>query len=92
MHILFQPSFDETFNVVTADGIAEGVPSVTDSSIEWTPQSWWCHPEDPGSLVNVAMHLLNDHNAVFEARTQLQQYVTSGVGRWLDYLLHRPQV
>lgn len=92
MHLLFQPSFDETFNVVTADGIAEGVPSVTDSSIEWTPQSWWCRPEDPTSLVNVGTHLLADHNAVFPARVQLQQYVNAGIGRWLDYLLHRPQL
>ena len=92
MHLLFQPSFDETFNVVTADGIAEGVPSVTDSSIEWTPRSWWCTPEDPSSLVTVAMHLLHDHNAVHDARVQLTQYVNSGIGRWLDYILHRDQV
>lgn len=92
MHLLFQPSFDETFNVVTADGIAEGVPSVTDSSIEWTPKSWWCQPEDPSSLVNVAQHLLSDHNAVYPARVQLQQYVNLGIGRWLDYLLHRTQL
>ena len=92
MHLLFQPSFDETFNVVTADGIAEGVPSVTDSSIEWTPQSWWCRPEDPSSLVAVSMRLLHDQNAVHDARVLLQRYVTSGIGRWFDYLLHRPQV
>jgi len=92
MHILFQPSFDETFNVVTADGIAEGVPSVTDSSIEWTPQSWWCRPEDPSSIVHVAMELLHHPNAVYEARRQLVQFVNHGIGLWLDYLLHRPTV
>lgn len=92
MHILFQPSFDETFNVVTADGIAEGVPSVTDSSIEWTPQSWWCHPEDPSSLVQVGLNLLHDQNSVHEARNLLTHFVNSGVGRWLDFILHREQV
>ncbi|HVV47334.1 MAG TPA: hypothetical protein VHC72_19120, partial [Bryobacteraceae bacterium] len=28
MHLLLQPSYTESFNVVTADGVAEGVPSV----------------------------------------------------------------
>lgn len=92
MHLLFQPSFDETFNVVTADGIAEGVPTVATSSIEWVPQSWWCRPEDPSSMVQVAMNLLHDANAIHEGRQLLTRYVTHGVGNWLDYLLHRPQV
>ena len=92
MHILFQPSFDETFNVVTADGIAEGIPSVTSPSIEWTPASWWCEPEDPFSLVPIALGLLNDKHAVVEARSKLVSYVIHGVGSWLDYILHRPPV
>lgn len=89
MHVMFQPSFDETFNVVTADGIAEGVPSVTTSALEWTPENWWCKPEDPFSLVTVAMGLLYDQHAVVEAREKLDRYVQSGLGLWLDYLLHR---
>jgi glycosyltransferase involved in cell wall biosynthesis len=89
MDILFQPSFDETFNVVTADGIAEGVPSVTAPSIEWTPQSWWCQPADPTSLANTAITLLHDPNAVDQARVLLKEYVARGVTRWLNYLDHK---
>ena len=37
MHLLLQPSYTESFNVVTADGIAEGVPSVVSDAIEWAP-------------------------------------------------------
>lgn len=92
MHVLFQPSFDETFNVVTADGIAEGVPSVTAPSIEWTPQNWWCQPEDPYSMVPIAISLLYDQHAIYEARKKLEAYVTHGIGNWLDYILHRPPV
>lgn len=90
MHILFQPSFDETFNVVTADGIAEGIPSVSSPSIEWTPDNWHCKPEDPYSLVQIAIALLNDQHAVVEARTKLTNFVLQGLGNWLDYILHRP--
>ena len=39
MHLLLQPSYTESFNVVTADGIAEGVPSVVSDAIEWAPGS-----------------------------------------------------
>jgi hypothetical protein len=86
MHLLFQPSFDETFNVVTADGIAVGVPTVAASSIEWTPRTWWAIPEDPSSLVSVGLALLHDKNAINEARRLLIDYVDSGVRMWERYL------
>lgn len=92
MHILFQPSFDETFNVVTADGIAEGVPSITTSAIEWTPESWWCDPADPSSLLPIAISQLNDPHAVVEARAKLRHYVMNGIGSWVDFVLHRDSV
>lgn len=93
MHVLFQPSFDETFNVVTADGIAEGVPSVTAPSIEWTPRNWWCEPCDPSSIVHVALGLLHDpQTAIHEARTLLTKFVSSGTNDWLNYLVRHPAV
>jgi hypothetical protein len=89
MHILFQPSFDETFNVVTADGIAEGVASVAAPSIEWAPQDWWCEPSDPGSMVKVAMSLLTDQQAVEDGRRHLKDFVSNGIRKWMDFLLHQ---
>ena len=86
MDILFSPSFDETFCVVCADGIAEGVPSVVTSALEWTPRSWWCDPCDPSSLVSVAMGLLHDDHTVQDARRMLEAFVDQGVARWLAYL------
>jgi hypothetical protein len=86
MHLLYQPSFDETFNVVTADGIAEGVASVTTSSIEWTPRQWWCDPCDPGDATKVALHLLHDPYAVEDGRRSLRDYTANGLQRWKDYL------
>lgn len=93
MHILFQPSFDETFNVCTADGIAEGVPSVTTSALEWTPRAWWAVPEDPASIMSVGIGLLhNPSHAVEEGRTALTKYAANGLQRWLDFLHHRKQI
>ena len=91
MHLLVQPSFDETFNVCTADGIAENVPSVTTSAIEWTPTSWWGHAEDPSDLMRVGVSLLHaPAHAVHEARTLLKKYVGNATTRWLDFVTGKP--
>jgi len=91
MHLLIQPSFDETFNVVTADGIAEGVPSVTNSAIEWTPTSWWARCEDPSDIMRIGIGLLHaPAHAVAEARVGLKKYVQLGTHRWLEWLSGRP--
>ena len=37
MHLLLQPSYTKTFNVVTADGVAEGVPSVVSAQSSGLP-------------------------------------------------------
>lgn len=86
MHLLVQPSFDETFNVVTADGIAEGVPSVTASSIEWTPKRWWAECEDPSDIARVGFYLLNDPQAMSHGREHLERYARHGLEEWKCYL------
>lgn len=92
MNILFQPSFTESFNVVTADGIAEGVPSVVGPAIEWTPERWQADPDDPQDMVQCAIGLLNDTHAVEEGRNALLRYVTAGVGQWENWLLKRDSI
>jgi glycosyltransferase involved in cell wall biosynthesis len=37
MHLLLQPSYTESFNMVTADGVDLGVPSVVSDAISWAP-------------------------------------------------------
>jgi hypothetical protein len=92
MHCQISCSFDETFCVVAADGIAEGVPSVTSSALEWTPRNWWAECEDPSDIMRVGLGLVhNPIPAVHEARVLLQKYVSLGTTRWLDYLTGKPQ-
>lgn len=87
MHCEISCSFDETFCVVAADGIAEGVPSVTSSALEWTPRNWWAECEDPSDIMRVAIGLIhNPIPAIHEARTLLQKYVTLGSHRWLSFI------
>jgi glycosyltransferase involved in cell wall biosynthesis len=87
MDLLISPSFDETFCVICADGIAEGVPSVVTAAMEWTAPSWWCQPHDPNSTASVGIGLLyNTVPAVHDARNRLHDFVCAGVGRWIRYL------
>ncbi len=87
MDLLINPSFDETFCVVSADGIAEGVPSVVTGAMEWTPRHWWCDPWDPTSIMRIGMGLLHDRQSVHDARVQLREFVAKGVKLWIDYLM-----
>ena len=86
MHLLFQPSFSETFNVVSADGLAAGVATVASSAIEWLPSRWHCDTDDPSDMVRVALYLLNDTHAIEDARRKLTEYAVLGLSRWKAYL------
>lgn len=87
MDILLSPSFDETFLVVCADGIAEGVPSVVSAAVEWTPRAWQAEPWDQASVANVGLGLLHSRvGAIHEGRQALTEYVDAGLRRWIDYL------
>ena len=50
MHLLMQPSYTESFNVVTADGVAEGVPSVVSDAIDWAPDNWKAPVDDAHAM------------------------------------------
>ncbi|MGH7297452.1 MAG: hypothetical protein ACRELB_21125 [Polyangiaceae bacterium] len=86
MHLLLQPSFTESFNVVTADGVHQGVPSVVSDAIDWTPARWRANPDDAEDLVRVAQYLLKTPQAVDDGRTALTSYVTQGLQTWKAFL------
>jgi hypothetical protein len=89
MHLVFEPSFDETFNVCVADAYASGTPAVTAPSIEWAPRSSWCEPCDPQSIVDVSLGLLHNQQAVEAGRAALTTFVKNGTSMWLDFILKR---
>jgi glycosyltransferase involved in cell wall biosynthesis len=87
MDLLLQPSFDETFQVIVADAIAEGVPVVTTSACEWTPKSWWAEACDPASVAGVGAALLASRPAaVASGRAALANYVSAGTRSWQSWL------
>jgi hypothetical protein len=86
MHVLLQPSFTESFNVVTADGIAEGVASVVSDAIDWAPERWRAHADDAGDVARVAEYLLRNPRAVEDGRIALRGYVDSALADWQGFL------
>jgi hypothetical protein len=87
MNLLMQPSYTETFNNVTADGIAEGVPSVVGDSIEWVPSYWQANVDDSNDVASVGRRLLSDPQAARDGYSALLNYVTQGLVQWKKFLV-----
>jgi hypothetical protein len=85
MHLLLQPSYTESFNMVTADGVAEGVASVVSGAIDWAPQDWKANVDDVLDIARVGRRLLGDTRAADEGRTALQSYVADGLTSYKKY-------
>jgi hypothetical protein len=86
MNLLATPSYTESFNMVTADGIAEGVASVVSDAIEWAPPDWVAPSDDVSAIARVARRLLTDPHAVDEGQAVLRAYVRRGTDMWKSFL------
>ena len=86
MHLLMQPSYTESFNMVTADGIAEGVPSVVSSAIDWVPEHWKASVDDVRDIARVGRFLLADPHAPTEGLEALRRHNREGLNAWRSYL------
>ena len=90
MDLMLQPSYTESFNLVTADGVAEGVPSVVSDAIDWCPKRWIACADCAHEIATTAIALLNDPSAPHDGQQALRDYVTRGLKDWHDFLLTAP--
>jgi glycosyltransferase involved in cell wall biosynthesis len=86
MHLLLQPSYTESFNMVTADGIAMGVPSVVSDAIDWAPAAWKAAHDDARSISDVGVRLLNSRSAMWRGRRALATHNREGLQVWQRFL------
>jgi len=84
--LVLQVSYTETFNVVAADAVAEGVPVVASDAIDWVPRWWQAKADEPLDVARVAERLLRDPNAPRHGRDALDAYVRRGVVAWWRFL------
>jgi hypothetical protein len=85
MHLLLQVSYTESFNMVTADGVAEGVPSVVSDAISWAPPSWMASMDEPLEIALVGRRLLTDPHAAVDGVHALEAHNADGLHAWLDF-------
>lgn len=86
MHLLLQPSYTESFNMVTADGVAEGIPSVVSSAIDWAPRKWRAEIDDVCDMTRVGLQLLADPDAARHGWHALQAHNRDGLAAWNQFL------
>ena len=86
MHLLMQPSYTESFNMVTADGIASGVPSVVSDAIDWCPDHWQAKADDVLDIARVGKQLLSDAHAPAAGLHALQAHNVVALAAWRSYL------
>ena len=86
MHLLMQPSYTESFNMVTADGIAEGIPSVVSDAIDWAPEHWKAFSDDVGDMARIGRSLLSDRYASEDGLIALKRHNTDGLASWVSFL------
>lgn len=86
MHLLMQMSYTESFNMVTADGVAEGVPSVVSTAIDWIPDHWAAHFDDAPDIARVGRQLLTDVNTPRDGLMALEDHNQDGIRMWMRWL------
>ena len=86
MHLMLQPSYTESFNVVTADGVAEGVPSVVSHAIDWAPESWKAPVDDASAIAHVGSKLLESRWAAARGLSALKRHNSRAMQAWSDFL------
>jgi hypothetical protein len=86
MDVLLQPSFTESFNMITADGISQGVPSVVSTAINWAPESWKADSDDALSVAETAMFLLLNQWARNEGVWALKEHNRKNLAHWFKFV------
>ena len=85
MHLLLQPSYTESFNMVTADGVAEGLASVVSNAIDWAPNDWKANVDDALDIARVGRRLLFDPRAAQDGLSALKSYVAEGLSSYKQF-------
>lgn len=86
MNLLMQPSHTESFNMVTADGACESIPSVVSNAITWAPDDWKADTDDTISIARTGVNLIRDPYAGAEGFKALLKFNKNGLRSWKKWL------
>lgn len=86
MDLLIHVSYTESFNMVTADGIAEGVPSVVSTAIDWAPPNWMADSDNAEKIAETGLRLLSRDHRLDEGAVFLERHNQLGFQCWKQFL------
>lgn len=87
MDICMQVSFTETFNIVTADAVEQGVPVLVSDEIPWViaPKA---DPNSTEDIIEKMDHVLkNSRMYIKKNRIGLKNYSENSKYKWVNYLM-----
>lgn len=85
MDVLIQVSYTESFNMITADGISVGVPSVVSPVIWWTPDSWKANPDDAMDVATKTIELVTERQN-YVGYKALRIHNNKSLKHWIQFL------
>lgn len=94
MDIAMQASYTETYNIVAADHVSQGVPVVSTTEIEWNDPDFYCDPNSSDDMVRALAKVM--HAQIHGISAQLlrntihrvDQYNEHSILAWKQ-MLHR---
>lgn len=88
MDLVLQVSNSETFNIVAADAVSQGVPVLVSNEIPWLDCDYHANPNDVGDIARMIMETLKyDCDELRDVQLcQLRQYVAESKRIWLEFL------
>jgi len=86
MDIGMQCSFSETFNIVGADLISQGVPLIASTEIPWASTLFCANPVESEDMYKILLRTYNIYKVnVFLNRTFLTSYTNKTRKIWIEY-------
>jgi glycosyltransferase involved in cell wall biosynthesis len=85
--IAMQVSLSETFNIVTADAISVGTPTVVSPELSWCSTLTFAEPTNIESIVETLDRVWRNRDRVAAfSHKQLERYSDMAERRWIQYL------
>lgn len=85
MDLLMQLSYTESFNMVTADGISQGVSSVVSPVISWAPDGWKADPDDVVAAARTGIRLI-ERDQKYVGYDALKKHNEAAFKHWEKFL------
>lgn len=86
MDVNLQVSMSESFNIVAADCIAAGTPTVVSSEIEWASSKSMARTNDPESIIQKMREAMGNKDLILENQSKLKEFDRVAKEEWRKFI------